>query len=40
LEATDSSDEPILDEDFLSGLMRQSMSLDLSDLMEELELTH
>ena len=35
LEATDSSDEPILDEDFLSGLMRQSMSIDLSDLMEE-----
>ncbi len=35
LEMTDSSDGPVLDEDFLSGLMRQSMSLDLSDLMEE-----
>ena len=35
LEVTDSSDGPVLDEDFLSGLMRQSMSLDLSDLMEE-----
>ena len=31
----DSSKGPVLDEDFLSGLMRQSMSLDLSDLMEE-----
>ena len=31
----DSSEGPVLDEDFLSGLMRQSMSLDLSDLMEE-----
>ncbi len=35
LEATDSSEGPILDEDFLSGLMRQSMTVDLSDLMEE-----
>ena len=35
LEVTDNSDGPVLDEDFLSGLMRQSMSLDLSDLMEE-----
>lgn len=35
LEVTDSSDGPVLDEDFLSGLMRQSMSIDLSDLMEE-----
>ena len=35
LEVTDSNDEPVLEEDFLSGLMRQSMSLDLSDLMEE-----
>ena len=26
---------PVLDEDFLSGFMRQSMTLDLSDLMEE-----
>ena len=34
LEVSDSSDGPVLDEDFLSGLMRQSMSLDLSDLME------
>ena len=31
----DSSEGPVLDEDFLSGLMRQSMSIDLSDLMEE-----
>ncbi|WP_009630271.1 hypothetical protein [Synechocystis sp. PCC 7509] len=31
----DSSEGSVLDEDFLSGLMRQSMSLDLSDLMEE-----
>ena len=36
LEVTDSNDGPVLDEDFLSGLMRQSMSLDLSDLMEDL----
>ena len=35
LEVTDSNDVPVLDEDFLSGLMRQSMTLDLSDLMEE-----
>ncbi len=35
LEVTDSSEGPVLDEDFLSGLMRQSMSIDLSDLMEE-----
>ena len=36
LEVNDDSGEgPVLDEDFLSGLMRQSMSLDLSDLMEE-----
>ncbi len=35
LEVTDNSDGPVLDDDFLSGLMRQSMSLDLSDLMEE-----
>ena len=36
LEVNDDSNEgPVLDEDFLSGLMRQSMSLDLSDLMEE-----
>ncbi len=31
----DSSKGPVLDEDFLSGLMRSSMSLGLSDLMEE-----
>ncbi len=31
----DNIEGPVLDEDFLSGLMRQSMSLDLSDLMEE-----
>ncbi len=36
LEVTDSSDGPVLDEDFLSRLMRQSMTLDLSDLMEKL----
>ena len=36
LEVNDDSREgPVLDADFLSGLMRQSMSLDLSDLMEE-----
>ncbi len=35
LEVTDNSLGPVLDDDFLSGLMRQSMSLDLSDLMEE-----
>ncbi len=35
LEVSDSSEGPVLDEDFLSGLMRQSMSLDLSGLMEE-----
>jgi hypothetical protein len=35
LEVSDSSEGPVLDEDFLSGLMRQSMTLDLSDLMEE-----
>lgn len=36
LEVTDNSDGPVLSDDFLSGLMRQSMSLDLSDMMEEL----
>jgi hypothetical protein len=36
LEVSDSSEGPVLDEGFLLGLMRQSMSLDLSDLMEEL----
>jgi hypothetical protein len=35
LEVTDNSEGPVLDDDFLSGLMRSSMSLDLSDLMEE-----
>ena len=35
LEVTDNIEGPVLDEDFLSGLMRQSMTLDLSDLMEE-----
>ncbi len=35
LEVTDNSQGPVLDEDFLSGLMRQSMTVDLSDLMEE-----
>ena len=36
LDVTDDSDGPILGDDFLSGLMRQSMTLDLSDLMEDL----
>jgi hypothetical protein len=37
LEASDSSGgEPILSEDFLNDLMRQSMSIDLSDMMEKL----
>ena len=35
LEVSGNIDGPVLDEDFLSGLMRQSMTLDLSDLMEE-----
>jgi hypothetical protein len=35
LEVSDSSEGPVLDEYFLWGLMHQSMSLDLSDLMEE-----
>ncbi len=35
LEVTDNSQGPVLGEDFLSGLMRQSMSIDLSDLMEK-----
>ena len=36
LEVRDTSVGPILTEDFLSGLMRQSMTIDLSDLMENL----
>lgn len=36
LEVTDNSQGPVLADDFLSGLMRQSMSLDLSELMEDL----
>lgn len=36
LEVVDNSEGPILSDDFLSGLMRQSMSLDLSDMMEDL----
>lgn len=36
LETTDCSNGPVLGDDFLSGLMRQSMSLDLSDMMEDL----
>ncbi len=37
LEAPDSNGgEPILSEDFLNDLMRQSMSIDLSDMMEKL----
>ncbi len=38
LEVTDNSDGPVLNDDFLSGLMRQSMSIDLLDLMEEFAL--
>jgi hypothetical protein len=36
LEVTDNIEGPILGENFLLGLMRQSMSMDLSDLIEEL----
>lgn len=36
LEFKDNSKGPVLSEDFLSGLMRQSMSVDLSNLMEDL----
>ncbi len=36
LEVTDNSNGPVLGDDFLFGLMRQSMSLDLSDMMEDL----
>jgi len=36
LKTTDSSNGPVLGDDFSSGLMRQSMSLDLSDMMEDL----
>lgn len=36
LEVVDNNQGPVLADDFLSGLMRQSMSLDLSDLMEDL----
>ena len=36
LEVKDTSVGPILTEDFLSGLMRQSMTIDLSGLMEDL----
>jgi len=36
LEVTDNNQGTVLADDFLSGLMRQSMSLDLSDLMEDL----
>ena len=35
-EIRDTSVGPILSEDFLSDLMRQSMTIDLSDLMEDL----
>ena len=34
LEVRDDNTGPVLADDFLAGLMRQSMSLDLSDLME------
>lgn len=36
LEFQDNSKGPVLSEDFLGGLMRQSMSVDLSNLMEDL----
>lgn len=36
LEVRDTCVGPVLTEDFLSGLMRQSMTIDLSDLMEDL----
>jgi hypothetical protein len=36
LEVQDTKTEPILSEDFLNDLMRQSMSIDLSDMMEDL----
>ena len=36
LEDRDTCVGPLLTEDFLSGLMRQSMTIDLSDLMENL----
>lgn len=36
LEVVDNSEGPILSDGFLSGLMRQSMTLDLSDMMEAL----
>lgn len=35
LSVKDTKTEPILSEDFLNDLMRQSMSIDLSDMMEE-----
>lgn len=37
LEVTDNSEGPVLDENFLLGLMRQSMSIDLTDMMELFE---
>lgn len=36
LEIKDTKTEPILSEDFLNDLMRQSMTIDLSDMMEDL----
>lgn len=35
MEVTDSSEVPVLDENFGSGLVCQSMSIDLSDLIKE-----
>ena len=35
LSVQDTKSEPILSEDFLNDLMRQSMTIDLSDMMEE-----
>ena len=39
LELKDNSKGPILSDDFLAGLMRQSMSVNLSDLMEDIFLS-
>jgi hypothetical protein len=36
LEVHDTKTEPILSEDFLNDLIRQSMTIDLSDMMEDL----
>jgi hypothetical protein len=38
LERQDIQQGPVLSEDFLSGLLRESMSVDLTDMMEDLEI--